>query len=381
MLPTTLANMLAERWRRIRYSLDVAGVGILVASDRLNFAYLTGHLSREFEKRFRHLVAVVDSDGGAHVLVPRSEVEPLRHAAPDLDVRVYDTEPLTPHGAVAFVREFVSRARSLVGVEMSGADRPCLTGEFMEVVARDLAPATLVDASPTMARARLLKDSAELGALRAAAEIAEGAWRDMLSGLRPGVRVDEVSALLAARFAARGADYNFPGHIEVRNATNASSPVIESGQILWCDIGVTVHGYHSDIGRRAVMGAPTDRQARNHADGIELLNILIEGLHPGRRMGDAVAKMMDARRGFHTGRSASGRFGHGLGLCAAEPPSLAVGEDAVIEAGMVLTPEPAFVAADGEFVQIEEMIAIGADGPLRLSLGAETLSKIGDYNV
>ncbi len=374
-------SALAGRWRRIRRGLDAAGASALVVSDRLNFAYLTGHLSREFEKRYRHLVAVIDRDGAAHALVPRSEAEPLRRAAPGLDLRVYDAEPLTPDAVLAFLREFVPSGRCLVGAEMSGADRPCLTADFMTAMAQDLAPSAFVDASPIMARARLLKDSAELAAMRAAAEIAEAAWADMLGQLRPGAHVREVAAGLAAGFAARGADYNFPGHIEVRNATDASSPVIVAGQVLWCDLGVTVQGYHSDIGRRAVMGTPTDRQAANHGHGIELLNILIAGLQPGRRMRDAVAPMLDARRAFHTGGSGSGRFGHGLGLGAAEPPSLAASEDVMIEPGMVLTPEPAFVAADGEFVQLEEMIAIGPDGPLRLSHGAERLRQIGGCHV
>jgi Xaa-Pro aminopeptidase len=247
----------------------------------------------------------------------------------------------------------------------------------MEALARTLPPGSLVDASPIMARARLLKDAAEIGALRAAAGIAEGAWREMLPQLRPGVGIDEVAALLAARFAARRADYNFPGHMEVRNATHPSSAVIASGDILWCDFGVTVEGYHADLGRRAVMGAATGGQAANHAHGIELLNLLIAGLQPGRRIGDAVAEMMAVRRTFHRGGSTSLRFGHGLGLGPAEPPSLAVAEDGLIEAGMVLTPEPAFVAADGEFVQVEEMIAIAADGPVRLSHGADILAEIG----
>ena len=42
----------------------------------------------------------------------------------------------------------------------------------------------------------------------------------------------------------------------------------------------------------------------------------------------------------------------------------------------MLTPEPMFVLASGEFVHVEEMVVITPEGARRLTHGAETLHEL-----
>ena len=70
------------------------------------------------------------------------------------------------------------------------------------------------------------------------------------------------------------------------------------------------------------------------------------------------------------------RFGHGIGLCATEPPSLGLLDQTILRPGTVITPEPMFVLATGEFVHVEEMVVIMAEGARRLTHGAETLHEL-----
>jgi Xaa-Pro aminopeptidase len=370
-------KVMQDRRRRVRQALDSAGIDALLVSDRLNFAYLTGHLSREFERRYRQLLVVLDRDGRAHVLAPPSDATALAETAPDLKVQRFQFGPLDPGSAADFIRGALGPGRQRLGIEQSGADRPCLTGTLMSAVADLLPTLTPIDASPILARVRLVKSSEEIATLRTAGAIAGNAWEATLPRLRVGMEVGRVAGLLAAAFADQGADYNFPGHIEVRNASDPRSATLLEGQVVWCDFGVTVAGYHSDISRRAVLGSATASQRESHGKGWRLLETLIQDLKPGRTIAEAMHAMLALRTSFHAGTDEHQRFGHGIGLSGAEPPSLAAHELELVEEGMVLTPEPSFTTVSGEFVHLEEMIAIGAKDALLLTGGAATLYEIG----
>ena len=233
------------------------------------------------------------------------------------------------------------------------------------------------DASPLLANARLLKTPFELTALRAAGGIAQSAWEAMLPQIRPEMPLTAIAGLLAAEFARNGGDYNFPGHIELRNVTDPGSDQLAAGEVLWCDFGVTVEGYHSDMSRRAVLGRPSATQSADHEAGLSLLLTLSGELKPGNSVADALHRMLKLRESLHHGEGPTGRFGHGIGLSAAELPSLDARSNECLQARMVVTPEPSFTTAAGEFVHVEEMVLIGEDGPDPLTSGAATLYEAG----
>jgi Xaa-Pro dipeptidase len=55
------------------------------------------------------------------------------------------------------------------------------------------------------------------------------------------------------------------------------------------------------------------------------------------------------------------RVGHGIGLDLAEPPSLALDETVVLEAGMAITVEPGILTHDGWF-HLEENLVVTEGG-------------------
>ncbi len=65
-----------------------------------------------------------------------------------------------------------------------------------------------------------------------------------------------------------------------------------------------------------------------------------------------------------------GRLGHGLGLQLTEPPSNNSDDEAVLEAGMVITIEPGMEYAEGKMIVHEENIAISESGPILLTTRA-----------
>jgi Xaa-Pro aminopeptidase len=110
---------------------------------------------------------------------------------------------------------------------------------------------------------RMVKDAAEIDALRAAGAAADRVARQLQSGEIPlvGRTEAEVSADLSARLIAEGHDkVNFA---IVGSGPNAASPhhhasdrVIAAGEIVLCDFGGTMDGYCSDITRCVFTGEP-----------------------------------------------------------------------------------------------------------------------------
>jgi Xaa-Pro aminopeptidase len=102
---------------------------------------------------------------------------------------------------------------------------------------------------------------------------------------------------------------------------------------------------------------------------------------PGRPVSEIAAYCNDAiaRLGIPLTSSVSGlagRAGHGLGLSTTEPPSLALDDPAVLDAGMVVTIEPGFATEFGMF-HVEQNVAVTDDGPDVLSTAPWELHEAG----
>jgi Xaa-Pro aminopeptidase len=79
---------------------------------------------------------------------------------------------------------------------------------------------------------------------------------------------------------------------------------------------------------------------------------------PVRAVVEAVnAKLTDA--GFAP--RDSGRIGHGLGLQSTEPPNVSLDDPTILDAGMVITVEPALIFDHGIY-QVEQNVAVTETG-------------------
>jgi Xaa-Pro aminopeptidase len=371
-----IAEECAARRAAFAASLAATKVTAAIVADQLNFAYFTGVFSREFDKRSRHLVLLVAAEGAAVALVPESAVQAMRRKAPNLSVLAFRDGPTSAEILAEGLRA-VGFADGRLGAECSGADRPCLPRALGDDLLRRSGVLRYEDVNPALAALRSIKSEGEIASIRHAGTLAQRAWEKSITTWRVGLTVDEAARILAANFAMLGADYYPAGHIEMRNVTRPDSGVILAGDILWCDFGVCLGGYQSDLSRRAVFGAPSATQLDHHAFGAQLLATTITNLLPGRSLSSIFAALAEARRQRPVEADNTRRFGHGIGLCAAEAPSIADDDASELRPGMVLTPEPSFVAVDGEFVHLEEMAAVRPTGPERLSFGAEILYRVG----
>jgi Xaa-Pro dipeptidase len=216
-----------------------------------------------------------------------------------------------------------------------------------------------VDAAAALARARAVKDAAEIDLLRAALELCDVGQREARERAAPGLAEIELWALVRAA-VERAAGSRTPLVADLaggeRTGETGGAPgvrVLEEGDLLLCDLVPRRAGYWGDSCTTLAIGAAAESARVKHRRVTEALVRGLEAIRPGVRAGDLDALVRgDLGYQHHTG--------HGLGTSWHEEPRIVPGGTTVLEPGMVVALEPA-VYADGEGVRLEHVVLVTED--------------------
>jgi Xaa-Pro aminopeptidase len=225
----------------------------------------------------------------------------------------------------------------------------------------------LVAAGGLVEELRAAKDSAELAAIRAAAEVADTAYEALRADGLAGRTEREVGRWIVRFLEDRGADeVSFPPIVAAgeHGALPHASPrdvEIPRGELVVVDLGARLDGYCSDCTRTFATGPLDDRRvdayeavlaAQERALGEVRAGAVCRDVDAGAR--EAVESRLGV--GFDHG------LGHGVGLEVHEAPRLAPSAEGSLDAGNVVTVEPG-VYVPGEFgVRIEDLVVVTDDG-------------------
>ena len=370
-----------SRLHRLQRSLSSAGIEVAVIADERTTWYLTGFGDvRPIGSRARPRVVVVASEGEPTFFVHESTGVTVREMAWFDDVRTYESLGGAPLDAIA---ERVRETRSeRVGLELGGQLRSELTaGEMLWLIER-VSPARAVDVAPAIWRVRETKSSAEVERIRTACALTTLAYARVFASLRAGVTETEATRVTREAILAEGADDAWAIAVVGRgdyvrvDGVPRDRPA-EAGDLVFIDCGANVGGYWADFSRAGVIGVPSAEQRRYQEQILEATSAGVEAIRPGATLSEvaqASGRVME-RYGLEFS-SRAGRIGHGLGMLVTEPPNVAVGVEAVIEAGMILTVEPGVIRESGIF-HAEENVAVMAHGSERLSLAPSHLAELG----
>jgi Xaa-Pro aminopeptidase len=227
----------------------------------------------------------------------------------------------------------------------------------------------LVPAGGLVERLRAVKDEEELRAMRAAARIADSAYEQLRDRGLTGRSEREVARSMVRQMEELGAEGpSFPAIVAAgaQGALPHAEPrdvEIPPGTLVVVDAGARVDGYCSDCTRTFATG-PLDDGALEvyelvrRAQG-EALAAARAGA--ARRDVDGVARRIIEEAG-HGERFGHG-LGHGVGLEIHEDPRLTRTAEGSLEAGNTVTIEPGVYLPGSFGVRIEDLVAIGADGP------------------
>ena len=349
------------------YELD----GLLVTAPP-NFRYITGFDTEFWESPTRPWFVVIPADGLPVAIVPELGGPALSRTWID-DVRVWPA-PRPEDDGVTLLTEALSalpKRFGRVGAELGREQVLRMPAIDLDRVRQNLAGTEIVDGSPVLWQARLVKSEAEIERIAHVCDLASVGFESLESKLTAGISVREACRRFRIDLLERGADAvpfmaaaAGPGGYDEIISAPGDRP-IENGDILIIDTGATYDGYFCDFDRNFAFGGLDDSARRAHEIVWEATEAGIAAARPGATAAD-LWRAMNAvlEKGGAIGNNV-GRLGHGLGLQLTEPPSNRPGDETKLVPGMVMTIEPGMEYAPGKMIVHEENLVI-REGPAQL---------------
>ncbi|MBI3914024.1 MAG: aminopeptidase P family protein [Chloroflexi bacterium] len=217
---------------------------------------------------------------------------------------------------------------------------------------------------------RMIKEPAELAAIKRAVEITDAAFAHFLTQVKPGMTEKDAAWIIERYMREHGADAMAFGI--VASGPNAALPhaiptdrQLQTGEPIIVDIGARVDYYHSDLTRTIVLGSPDDQFNKVYATVLKAQKTATRKIREGvkGRRADAFARNVIKKAGY------SDYFGHGLGhdvgLAVHDGgvrASYTAGPKDIFRANMTLTLEPGIYIPGWGGVRIEDLVVIQEDG-------------------
>jgi Xaa-Pro aminopeptidase len=384
-----------ERLVRLKSYLDASEFGALLAFDFYNIRYMTathiGTWGIDKMVRFALLIRgaepiiwdfgsaakhhqlynpwlsdeVVDEATGIRTPVPgtsrsRAGISTLRGALhPDAgraeSVAVKVIEELRKHGmeneplGVDFIELPVHRALTQAGIDVR-------------------------DGQQVFLEARRVKTKDEISLLTHACGLADMAYEELYSALRPGMRENEVVGLVSKLLYDNGSEF-----VSGINAISGercnphphlfSDRMMRPGDPAYFDIVHTYQGYQTCYYRTFAVGSASPALRDAYVRAREIMDVSLAAVKPGATTADIVSLWPKAQEfGFENEEAAFAlQYGHGVGINVWEKPIFSrltsLDHPEVLQEGNVFALETYWPAKDGwSAARIEEELVVTADG-------------------
>jgi Xaa-Pro aminopeptidase len=228
-------------------------------------------------------------------------------------------------------------------------------------------------ATGVLRRLRMIKDAAEIDALRKAGAAIDRVHARVPEFLVPGRTEADVAADIAEAIVAEG--HSEVAFIIVGSGPHGADPhhecsdrELRAGDIVVVDIGGPYEpGYNSDSTRTYSIGEPDREVARRYAVLQRAQRAAVEAVRPGvtAEQVDAVARDVLAAEGLAD--AFVHRTGHGIGLSVHEEPYIVAGNNLPLEPGMAFSVEPGIYFPGQWGARIEDIVVVTADGALSVN--------------
>jgi Xaa-Pro aminopeptidase len=357
-------DVYAQRLKAAAEATAAAGLAGLVITPGYDLRYLLGSRAQTFE---RLTALVVSASGDPTIVVPRMELAALKESAvPELGLSVRDwVDGEDPY--------------RLVADALGGASGPIATAVTDSMPALHLLPlADVLGVVPVLAtdvlrRLRMIKDAAEIDALRKAGAAIDRVHARVPEFLVPGRTEADVAADIACAIVDEG--HSEVAFIIVGSGPNGADPhhecsdrVLQDGDVVVVDIGGPYDpGYNSDSTRTYSIGTPEPEVARRYSVLQEAQRAAVAAVRPGvtAEQVDAAARNVLAAAGL--AEAFVHRTGHGIGLSVHEEPYIVAGNDIPLQEGMAFSVEPGIYFPGQWGARIEDIVVVTADGVMSVN--------------
>jgi len=220
--------------------------------DNLNFLYLTGLQEPE-------AVLVLDPGGSPRETIFRQRGGEPAGPGAGTGPSAQSQPPSSDKGLVD--KPVAQLSPALRGMSMSGrAKRVFLPFSDLDFLSRTFGAANplaqseaVLNVDPTLLELRMIKDAAEIQALREAVDLTADALNEAYRAAEPGLREVDLSAIIRYAFNKRETKDSFLQAASGPNSTNvhfgATAKALAAGDLVVFDVGAYIRGYTSDISR------------------------------------------------------------------------------------------------------------------------------------
>ena len=352
---------------RVRERMGALGVDVLLLSVGADLPWLTGYEAMPLE---RLTMLVVPLQGDVALVVPRLEA-PRVEAQGDLFEVVAWDETDDP---ISVVSARVGRAGNVAIGDQTWA-------RFVLDLQRAAPAAAFRKASEVTGPLRVVKDAAEIDALRAAAHAVDAIAAEMRRRPFVGRTEAQVHQELVERILDAG--HQRANFAIVATGPNGASPhhepagrVIEPGDVVLCDFGGTMDHYCSDITRMFVVGDPEPEVADAYAVLVDAQERAVRAATVGVTCESVDAAARDVITDAGYGDRFIHRTGHGIGVEAHEDPYVVAGNDLPLQPGHAFSIEPGIYLPGRFGLRLEDIVVATAAGPERLNEAPRDLAVV-----
>ena len=220
--------------------------------DNLNFLYLTGLQEPE-------AVLVLDPGGSPRETIFRQRGGEPAGPGAGTGPSAQSQPPSSDKGLVD--KPVAQLSPALRGMSISGrAKRVFLPFSDLDFLSRTFGAANplaqseaVLNVDPTLLELRMIKDAAEIQALREAVDLTADALNEAYRAAEPGLREVDLSAIIRYTFNKRETKDSFLQAASGPNSTNvhfgATAKALAAGDLVVFDVGAYIRGYTSDISR------------------------------------------------------------------------------------------------------------------------------------
>ena len=343
---------MSARADRLAELLAEAGADAILVTDLVNVRYLTGFTGS-------NALALI----GPEVRAFATDFRYVEQAAEELEASF---DRLAPSQDLL---EAITDALTARELRLGFEEAHLSVREHARLRARLPDRIELVGLQGLVETLRAVKAREEVAAIRAATELADAAFAQLISGGLVGHSERELAIALEFEMRRLGAErpsfepivaagpHGALPHAQPRDVE------ITDGQLVVIDWGAQLAGYCSDCTRTLAAGSVSGRGAEIYQLVLDAQLNGVQAIAAGAvgRDVDAVARQLidSSGHGEHFGHG----LGHGVGLEVHEAPRLAQRSDAVLATGNVVTVEPG-VYLPGELgVRIEDLVVVSGSGP------------------
>ena len=345
-----------HRLRAAAAAAAQAGLSGLIITPGYDLRYLVGSRAQTFE---RLTALVIPAVGAPTIVIPRLELASLREAAVvELGITVKDwVDGEDPYDLVV----------AAVGGLVATAVTDSMPALHLLPLADRLGRSPVL-ATEVLRSLRMVKDPAEIDALRKAGAAIDRVHALVPQLLTPGRTEAEVAADIEAAILAEG--HSEAAFIIVGSGPHGADPhhehsdrELRAGDVVVVDIGGPYDpGYNSDSTRTYSLGEPSAEVAQHYSVLQRAQKVAVDAVRPGvtAEQVDAAARDVLAEAGL--AEYFVHRTGHGIGLSVHEEPYIVAGNDLPLRPGMAFSVEPGIYFPGQWGARIEDIVIVTEDG-------------------